>query len=158
MITISGMQQQMADLEKRRKHRAREPITPAHAADEAALEAQCGPDGHCDSKPVTGEDARKAAIPGIEAEPGPGTSTQPGQIKPEDFRRPYVEAGHAARSPLAQPPRESPLPPAERGVVTPVQLPGMPVLAGHNGPIVQAMAAHQARAIPSRPPARGQQT
>lgn len=147
--SVSEFQQQLA------AQKCREPLTPAHAADEAALEAQCGPDGRCDSKPVTGEAARKA-IAGLEAEPGPGTFPKPRTIRPEDFRRGYLEAGHAARSPMAAPPNTAPLPPAPRGVLTPVQLPGTPAVTGSAGPAMQGIAAHQARAVTSRPPARGQ--
>jgi hypothetical protein len=145
VITLSGMQQQMADLEKRRRHR--EPMTAAHAADEAAMEAECAGEGHCDDRPLAaGEDARKAAIPGLEAERGPGTSLEPGSIVPEDFQRPYVETGHASRSPLAGPPNVNPLPPEGRGILRPVELPGAPVVAGHPGPVMATLRQHQAKA------------
>jgi hypothetical protein len=110
--SITQVQQEMAAAEKRRKARKdHAALTPAHTADEAFVEAGCGPEGHCDAAPMGAGDARKAAIRGLEAKRGPGTSMEPGKIGPEDFQRPYVEAGHAARSPLAAPPRVSPLPP-----------------------------------------------
>jgi hypothetical protein len=90
------------------------------------------------------------------ATPGPGTAPEPGTIAPEDFGRGYLDAGHAANSPMAGPPNTPPMPPIPRGVVTPVQLPGVTEHAGHGGPIMQALAAHQARAgIPVRPSADG---
>jgi hypothetical protein len=34
-----------------------------------------------------------------DAEPGPGSAPEPGQIPAEDFTRPYITAGHGADSP-----------------------------------------------------------
>jgi hypothetical protein len=153
VITVSGMQQQLADLEKRRKDRKdREALTPAHAAYEGFVEAGCAGEGHCDSRPLTGEDARKA-IAGLEAEPGPGTFREPGTIGPEDFQRPYVETGHASRSPTAAPPNVNPLPPEGRGILRPIELPGTPVVVGHPGPMAATLAAHQAK-VQLRPRSR----
>jgi hypothetical protein len=83
--------------------------------------------------------------------PGPGDFRQPGRVEAEDFRRPYIGEGHAAASPLAGPPNQSPMPPVGRGILTPVALPGMPTLAGSDGPIVASMAAHQARSAATAP-------
>ena len=208
MITVTGLQQDMARAEKARRERRdparqdREPVTGAHdaarAADASARAADrdavpsvseqwaglSGPersrleqagvvwdrdagimrDSETGTQLSVGEvrallerqAVRKAGILGLEAERGPGRSMQPGQIKPEDFQRGPLGSGHAAVSPQHGAPNTSPLPPVGRGILTPVELPSVPGLAGHNGPIVQAMAAHQARAVPSRPPARGQ--
>lgn len=157
MITISGFQQDLAAQKRHRdaKQREREALTAAHAADEAALEADCAGAGRCEDAPVSAEGARKS-IPGIEAEPGPGSFREPGTIGPEDFGRGYLDAGHAAPSPQQGAPNVAPLPPAHPGVLMPIQMPAAPEIAGHNGPIVQAMAAHQGRAMQSMPPARGQ--
>ncbi len=171
------MQQQLADLEKRRKRdgRSREPMTPAHAADEAAMDAQCAGEGHCDTRPVTGEDARKA----IEAQRGPGTFREPGPISPEDFRRGYLDAGHAAPSPLHEPPRDFPVPEGQpsaedftRGYLQPgraaaspaVRDSGMPQHAPSalaqvhgTGPAAAGLAAHMARYSMTSPSLRGGQ-
>ena len=109
---------------------AREPLTAAHVAAEAEIAAECGPEGHCDAGPVTGEDARKAAIPGIEAQEGPGTFTEPGLPGPGDFSRPYLDAGHSAPSPQHQAPNVAPLPPAQPGVLTPLQMSAVPHVVG----------------------------
>jgi hypothetical protein len=92
---------------------------------------------------------RKAGIAGLEAERGPGTSMQPGKIEPEDFRRPYVEADHAARSPLAEPPRVSPLPPRGRGILEPLPQSAVAHVVG-GGPAA-GLAAHQARVNATSP-------
>ncbi len=131
--SVSEFQQQLA-AQKRKKDRGREPLTPAHAADEAALAAECSPAGRCDSEPVTGEDARKA-IASLEAEPGPGRVMQPGHVEPEQFDRPYLEADHPARSPLA-------LEPLPQSAVA--QVVG-------SGPAAAGMAAHQARVSATSP-------
>jgi hypothetical protein len=71
-------------------------------------------------------------------------------IGPEDFQRPYVEAGHAARSPLAAPPRVSPLPPEGRGILTPLPQSAVVQVVG-TGPVVEAMSMHQSRAAATMP-------
>jgi hypothetical protein len=158
MMTLDGARAQLADLEKRRKDRKeREALAPAHAASEGFVEAECGPDGHCDTAPMAAGDAGKA-VTDRGATPGPGTSPEPGSITPEQAQRPYLQEGHASRSPLAGPPRQNPLPPAGRGILQPVELPGTPVVAGHAGPMMSTLAAHQAKAQlrPPIPPGRTQ--
>jgi hypothetical protein len=177
--SVSEFQQQLAAQQaaigRRRKDHTREPMTPAHAADEAAMEAACAGEGHCDSRPLTGEDARKA----IEAQRGPGTFREPGPISPEDFRRDYLDAGHAAPSPLHQPPRDFPVPEGQpaaedftRGYLQPghaaaspaARDSGMPQhqlsgsLAVHGtGPAAAGIAAHMARYSMTSPSLRGGQ-
>jgi len=128
MITITGMQQQMADIEKRRrKHReppAEPCLTPAHEADAAALTAQCAPPGHCDSKSAEAAAKARAAMPhasgpgsgepGPEnargAYPGPGDFGRPDGIDPGEFTRGYLGQGHSAPSPQSGPPCDFPVP------------------------------------------------
>jgi hypothetical protein len=147
--SITQVQQQMAAIEKRRK-KDRHPgpaLTAAHEADRACLEAECDGQGHCDGKPMAG----KAAIPGLEAQPGPGSFTEPGQVSPEDFQRGPLQEGHAATSPLHGPPNTSPVPPQVRDMLTPL---GARVTGG--GPIAGGIRDHQARAaMPPRPVAAG---
>jgi hypothetical protein len=132
----------------------REPLTPAHAAAEAEADAMV--------EDRQAEAARKAVIPGLEADPGPGTFTDP--VMPPaagQFVRPYLDAGHCAPSPQHQAPNPAPVPPGQPGVVTPlqVQVQAVPTVTG-TGPVVAGLAAHQARAaksMPPMPPARGWQ-
>jgi hypothetical protein len=83
---------------------------------------------------------------------GPGHGTQPGHLEPEDIGHPYISEGHAAPSPMAEPPRENPMPPWPRGVPRPVELGGNPGVAGHPGPLTEAVAAHRARVTTAIPP------
>lgn len=157
MITVAGFQQDLAAQKRHRdaKAREREALTAAHVADQAATAAECAGEGRCEAGPVPDEAARKS-IPGLEAEAGPGSFREPGEVSPGDFRRPYLDSGHSAPSPMHGAPNVAPLPPAQPGVLMPVQMPSAPEIAGHNGPVVQAMAAHQARAMVSMPQPRGQ--
>ena len=83
---------------------------------------------------------------------GPGTCAEPvTPPEPDAFSRPYDEAGHAAPSPQHEPPRQSPMPPGGRGILTPIEMPWDPAVAGNPGPLTQAMAAHQARISQSAP-------
>jgi hypothetical protein len=157
--------------EKRRKHgrreereghdmRGEEPpgLTGAHVADEAALRADCAGPGHCEDAPVPAEAAHKS-IPGLEADPGPGTFREPvTPPEPGAYDRPYLDAGHAAPSPQHQPPNAAPLPPQGRGILRPVELPGAPAVAGHAGPGMTSLAKHMAQAAmrPPIPPGRAQ--
>jgi hypothetical protein len=109
------------------------------------------------------ESACKAGEPGIGKDyadrgiaEGPGTPRMPGRPEPDDYRRGYLGAGHGAPSPVAQAPRTSPLPPQERGILTPVELPGTPAVAGNPGPLTDAVAVHRAR-VTLRPPIPGRE-
>ena len=82
---------------------------------------------------------------------GPGEPVQPGHLEPEDLRRGYLEQGHAAESPQGEPARTPVLPPHGRGILTPVELPSTPAVAGHFGPMVHGLAQHQAQ-VTMRPP------
>jgi hypothetical protein len=156
-ITLAGLtgqgQVQAPGVAKGKKvkieHEGREDapaLTAAHAESEGFMDAAQA--GHA-------QDARKA-IAGLEAEPGPGTSAEPGTIAPEDFRRPYVQEGHAARSPVAEAPRVPPeqMPPEGRGILTPIALSAVPSVASAGGPAAQGIAQHMARsgATAGRPP------
>jgi hypothetical protein len=156
MMTLKQAQDQMADLEKRRKHR--EPLTAAHAADQAALAAECAGEGRCEDGPVPAEASSKAVTDcGAEPGPGPGTFTEPVTSPgPEAYERPYLHDGRSAPSPQHGPPNVSPLPPEGRGILRPIELPGAPAVAGHAGPAMTALAAHQAQAQlrPPIPPGR----
>ena len=124
------------------------PLTPAHAVAEAEMAQSGRPDA---------EAACKAAIPGLEADPGPGRFTEPGLPGAEAFSRAYLDAGHSAPSPQQGPPNVAPVPPGPLGVLTPLQMSAVPTVVG-SGPVVQGLAQHQARAaqsMPPMPPARG---
>lgn len=153
MITVTGVQQDMMTAEKRRRRRGRQDqdadggapgATAAHAAAEAELDAA---------------ERESAASKATGAEPGPGTFREPARPpEPQDYRRGYLDEGHAAPSPQAAPPNAAPLPPHGRGILTPAELPSAPLVAGHAGPMTTTLAAHQAKAQlrPPVPPGRPQ--
>jgi hypothetical protein len=130
--------------ENRRRGRVGEPADVS--AEQAATSA------HAAAR--AGESRKNFADRG--ATPGPDEPLEPGKPEPQDYRRPYVEAGHAARSPMAEPPRTSPLPPMGRGILTPIELSGVPVVAGHEGAFTSAARVHQAR-VNVRPPIPGRE-
>ena len=76
-----------------------------------------------------GDGGASAAASARGFEDGPGEPVMPGHPEPEDFRRGYIDAGHGAESPMAEPPRHNPMPDLPRGIVTPVALPDAPVAA-----------------------------
>jgi len=106
-------------------------------------------------------------IPGIEAQPGPGTAPPPGSIVPEQFRRGYEHPGHAAPSPQSGPACDYPVPegqPAAEDFTRPYLQPGhaaaspaardsgmpqhalSPVAGVHgSGPGADAIRAHMSR-------------
>jgi hypothetical protein len=141
MITLTKTRDDLAAIEKARKDRKRaradrEPLTSAHEQAQGEMDARA-------------EDARKAYRDrGITA--GPGTFTEPGTMTPEQVDRPYISDGHASASPLHQPPNQNPMPAQNRGVLTPVRMPGTPAVAG-TGPIAAAIGRHQARAAATMP-------
>jgi hypothetical protein len=144
--SVTEAQAQMAAIEKKRKAKIKleverngEPLTMAHAAAEGEQAA------------IEREQAGKAAIPGIEAEPGPGRFAEPGRPGAEQFSRPYLSTGHGARSPQSGPPNAAPIPPPQPGVLTPLQMSAVPTVVG-TGPVVQGLAQHQARAAATMPP------
>jgi hypothetical protein len=142
--SVSQWQAQMAAIEKKRKIKIKtdddEALTPAHVAAIAEAEAMAR-----DS-----DDARKAYQDRGITE-GPGAFTEPGTPAPEDFARPYLDTGHAARPPRYGPPNVAPLPPAQPGILTPLPASAVPSVVGA-GPIAQAMAAHGARVGAFTPP------
>ena len=77
--------------------------------------------------------------------PGPEQPLPHGQLDPSGVDRGYNEAGHAVESPMAEPPRTPPLPPHGRGILTPVELPGVPLAHGLAGPVFDGLAQHHAR-------------
>lgn len=158
-FTITGLREDLAAIEKRRKGKARErddALTAAHAAEEAGMEAMRGENGRSDGD-AEAEAARKA-ISDIGCTDGPGMFGEPGMIEPGDFRRGPLDSGHAAISPQHAAPNVPPMPPQGRGILEPVPMPGLPEVVGHNGPILAGMMQHQARAtatMPSMPIPRG---
>ena len=76
-------------------------------AAEKARRAQAGLIGRVVPEGDGGESAAAAAR-GFED--GPGEPVMPGHPEPEDFRRGYIDAGHGAESPMAEPPRHNPMP------------------------------------------------
>ena len=119
------------------------PLTPAHAVAEAEMAQSGRPDA---------EAACKAAIPGLEADPGPGRFTEPGLPGAEAFSRAYLDAGHSAPSPQQGPPNVAPVPPGHPASLPRCRCPPCP--GGGQRPVVQGLAQHQARAAQSMPPCR----
>ena len=167
MFGITEIQQEMAAVEKRRKDKRdwkdrdagglREALSAAHEAEEAGMEAMRGENGRSDGDAEAGA-ARKAVSDIGCTDPG-ARIMQPHDMADADvYNRPYLESGTASPGPGYAPPVQAPLPPAGRGILEPTPMPGLPELAGHNGPIVASMAQHQARAattMPSMPIPRG---
>lgn len=151
--SVTQVQQEMAAIEKRRRarERAEEPLTEAHAADEAAMEGEQAERERQARMADTGE-AGKAFTAEIGAVDGPAAA-MPGGPMPgaAAFDRGYLDSGRAAASPQQGPPNTSPSPPALPGVLTPVQMPGLLEVAGHDGPIVAAMGRHLARSATTMP-------
>jgi hypothetical protein len=165
---------------KKGKHEA---LTPAHAVAEAemaesgqpdgeaarkAIEAEPGPGRFTDpvAPPAAGQFDRPYlgtghAAPSPQSGP-PDTAPAPPPLQPGmpaagEFDRPYL-AGRAAPGPQHQGPNVAPAPPGQPGVLQPLPMSAVPAVVG-TGPVVQAMAQHQARAaqsMPPPPPARGQ--
>ena len=59
-------------------------------------------------------------------QPGPGQPMMPGHAEAEQFARPYIGEGHAAESPMAEPPRMSPVRHDAPGLVQELAMPGAP--------------------------------
>jgi hypothetical protein len=105
MLTIGEFYQQQRELEKKRKHkgndgrvREHDEIEPAATDAHEAARAQFGAEA---------EDSGKAFSDRGAAE-GPGSFPVPGHLRPEMVDRPYLDQGHAANSPQAEPPRQFP--------------------------------------------------
>jgi hypothetical protein len=151
--SLTDIQREMADVEKRRKHRQAQPAervghapaaeAPGLTAAHAVAEAETTAGGDATAGRAAG--AGKASCENLDATPGPGRFGEPGTIEPSDFRRRYLEAGHAAVSPQHGPPTADPLPPEGRGILRPLRFPSAPEVAG-TGPGVAAIAQHVARA------------
>lgn len=108
-------QEAQATLEKRRKRREREdrprmPASDAHHAAEGAVGHVTDEDEDCppDMGKASREEGVAARIDGqhsgfsgdvLEAMEGPARPMMPGELGPEDVRRPYLGQGHAADSP-----------------------------------------------------------
>ncbi len=95
-------QEARATMEKRRKKREREDrarmlASDAHAAAEGATGHVTDEDEDC--PPDMGK-----AYQDIGISDGPGSPVMPGQVSPQDFGRPYIQAGHGAPSPGYQAP------------------------------------------------------
>jgi hypothetical protein len=153
MFGITEVQNDMAAEKRRRDKKDRdEALTAAHAAEEAGMEAMRGENGRSDGD---GEaEAARKAIADIGCEPGPGVFGEPHDMAPAgSYDRPYLHDGTAAPSPMHQAPNPNPLPPEGRGILTPLPQSAEAVVAGPglNGPIMQGMAAHQARAGATMP-------
>jgi hypothetical protein len=155
MFGITEVQAEM-NAEKRKKDkkdREREtgsgdsPMTSAHEVAEAEMAEMNRGDG------PDAEAARKA-ISDIGCTDGPGVFGEPHDMPPAGaYDRPYLGGGHSAASPMHQGPNANPLPPEGRGILTPLPQSAEAVVAGPgiNGPVMQGMAAHQARAASTMP-------
>ncbi len=84
--SVSCFQDQLG-IGKRKKDHGGEPMTPAHAADQAAMDAQCAGQGHCDDRPLTAEAAAKARAAMPHAS-GPGTGEPAGMYISGDSVQP----------------------------------------------------------------------
>ena len=125
--SVTEAQQQLAEIEKRRKRPAArvardQPAegpapSAAHEAARAGLEA------------VRAESsAKNYAARGAELGPGPADIAEPVQsVEPAHLRRGYLRDGHAAPSPAYEPARENPMPGLPRGFPMEVRLPDAPI-------------------------------
>jgi hypothetical protein len=117
-----------------------EPLTMAHAAaegEQAAIDA------------AHREEARKAAGR-LEAAEGPASFTEPSMpSEPATYNRPYLQDGHGAPSPLHGQPNMSPVQYPGRGMLAPLQATGP-------GPVLESVAAHDARSGRPRPVTRAE--
>jgi|HubBroStandDraft_6_1064221.scaffolds.fasta_scaffold00231_25 hypothetical protein len=148
MITVSGYQADLAAIAKARASHGKggEPLTDAHVSARAEMDAACAGDGRCEDGPVAADDAPKG-VGHLEAAEGPGRGLAPHDMPDAGaYDRPYLDAGHSAPSPQHQPPRTAPMPPEGRGILTPIELAGAPVVVGSAGPMMTTLAAHQAKA------------
>jgi hypothetical protein len=134
--SVTQYQQQMADLEKRRKHRdrighdLRDDGQVRTGADDVA-------DGSRDAMAAeAAEHTRKSTV----APEGPGTCMEPGELRPQSVDRGYLEQGHASESPQAEAPRLNPMPGMPHYV-----MPDMPRAAA----IPQHVIAHYTGGSPS---------
>jgi hypothetical protein len=92
------------DVSKRRKGKGGKP---GRALEGRDLASDPLTDAHEAAEAGDGEHSRKSyADRGVHA--GPGDGVMPGHPAPESFDRGYLEAGHGAESPQAEPPRQSP--------------------------------------------------
>jgi hypothetical protein len=107
MFSVTEVQREMALAEKRRKGRD---LRAGQAAGEEAAAAE-----------RAGKAFRDRGIT-----EGPAHLAQSGHSEPQDYERPYLEAGHAAESPMAEPPRQSPITHAPPGILQPIALPAGP--------------------------------
>jgi len=112
-------------------------LTGAHEAARAGLDAERA-------------EAARRTIAGLEAEPGPGTFGEPAAPGgASQFDRGYIDAGHGAASAQSQGPNVSPLQHAQPGLLRPLEhvaWDAVPTVAGHGGPVTDAMRVHQGRA------------
>jgi hypothetical protein len=152
MFGITDIQQEMAAEKRRRDKKDREEadggaLTSAHTAAEAEMaemDRDKGPD----------EEAARKAIADIGCTDGPGMFGEPHDMAPAgSYDRPYLGDGHSAASPMHQAPNPNPLPPEGRGILSPLPQSAEAVVAGPgvNGPIMQGLADHQARAASTMP-------
>ena len=103
--SVTEVQAQMADLEKRRKKPERD------RRDIVSADTEAVGMGYLDAQQAAADDAEGTkSYHDRGAVQGPAQPVQPGHPEPADFGRPYVESGHAAESPQAQPPRQNPMP------------------------------------------------
>lgn len=90
------------EVEKRRKRREREdrggPTTAAAAAADGAREGHDLREDDCEPV-MAGKSYQDRGI-----HLGPGQPLMPGQHSPQDYQRPYIQAGHGAPSPGYEPP------------------------------------------------------
>jgi hypothetical protein len=108
------------DVAKRRKGKDGKPGRDLKGRD---LETDPLTDAHEVAQAGDGEHSGKA-YQDMGAVAGPGHGLEPGHLKADSFERPYIEAGHAAESPQAELPRQSPITHARQGYVQPIEPPG----------------------------------
>ena len=137
--SISEAMAQLADIEKRRKRKAerREPVTDAHAMSLGEDDAR-----------EAGEAGKAYADRG--AHEGPEQPVQAGHPEPDQYQRPYIEPGHGAESPQADPPRKMPITHAAPGQVQHVTLTADAMAQ----PVPAHVTAHYSSGSPSERGAR----
>jgi hypothetical protein len=129
-VIRSPFEQDADELRREALKRAGQPLTPQHAACEAVVDSQDGSTGRlrrvrtADDDPAVEAQEEAGRGPGIregavevpkafrDAHQPPADYPHPVAVRPEDFRRGPITAGHDALSPGYGPPLSFPAPPA----------------------------------------------
>lgn len=127
--SLTEARDQLAAIEKAKRRKRRESDDRDQADEEPAVVtgAHHMAEGYRDGMADEGDSQKGFAERG--AVEGPGHNDEPGHAEAGDFRRGYIDAGHAADSPQAEPPRRNPMHHGAPGVLQPIVLPDAPFAA-----------------------------